>query len=268
MTIETLDIAATHRKRASGFEWKAEGEGLFRAVIATFNVVDKDGEVTRPGAFPNGKEIPISAYGHTSWDGALPVGMATIGSDQKIAWVDGRFFLDTAAGLDTYKVQKALGPMGEWSYGFRATKVSTDEAELAQFPGAWRILEQVDVFEASPVLLGAGVGTGTLWVKSASLPLADHFERVLAEVNGWKTRVSELASLRAKEGRVLSAANRERLATVRDALKDAQGPMAEAVKGIDALLEETEPSRDDGKALQQLLLDAHLEIIERGLRVA
>src|SRR6267143_465037 len=126
------------RKALTDFEWKGD-KGSFKATIATFNVVDKDGDVTFPGAFPIGKQIPISAYGHTSWEGALPVGMGVVGADEKTAWIDGKFFTDTTAGLDTYKTVKNLGPLGEWSYGFNPRKTSTSgDPEMADYAAAFR----------------------------------------------------------------------------------------------------------------------------------
>jgi hypothetical protein len=160
-------VAAPARKTFR-FEWKDGTEpGSFRATLATFLVVDKDGDVTFPGAFPAGKEIPISAYGHASWMGALPVGKGVIGADDKIAWVDGKFFTDTVAGADTYKTVKQLGKLGEWSYGYDPTKeLGPTDSAMAEYPGAQRGLVKLEVYEASPVLLGAGVGTGTTAIKS------------------------------------------------------------------------------------------------------
>ena len=36
-------------------------EGTFEAVFATFNVVDRDGDVTKPGAFRDGQKVRINA---------------------------------------------------------------------------------------------------------------------------------------------------------------------------------------------------------------
>jgi hypothetical protein len=226
----------------------ADETGSFKATIATFNVVDKDGDVTFPGAFPAGKEIPISAYGHQSWYGALPVGKGIIGADEKSAWVEGAFFTDTTPGADTYKTAKNLGPLMEWSYGYDPTdSVGPEDARLAghaEYAGASRGLVKVTPFEASPVLLGAGVMTGTEWVKSMNSPYSDHAETVLAAVKTWFERSRELAALRKKEGRVLSDANRTRLASLADALDTVLGD-------VRTLLSETDPN--SGKAARELV---------------
>ena len=42
-------------------ELKIDGDaGAFRATIATLNVIDKDGDVTVPGAFRKGQEVRIA----------------------------------------------------------------------------------------------------------------------------------------------------------------------------------------------------------------
>jgi hypothetical protein len=164
------------RKALAAVEFKQGGpEGAFKARIATLNVVDKEGDVTLPGAFPVGKEVIVSAYMHTSWGGALPVGKGVIAADDEAAWIDGQFFMDTTNGLDTYKTVKALGKAQEWSYGYDVLDSSVNAKDLEPYAGGKRILKSMDVFEASPVLVGAGVNTATESIKSA------HRARVLVD---------------------------------------------------------------------------------------
>lgn len=141
--------------------FKAEGdEGQFRAVFSTLNVVDHDGDVTLPGAFADGEKVRISYWGHR-W-GDLPVGRGEIHADEKEAWVDGKFFLDTEGGRETYNTVKGLGELQEWSYGFDVLERADGEleGEPVQF------LKRVKVHEVSPVMLGAGVGTRTTAIKA------------------------------------------------------------------------------------------------------
>jgi hypothetical protein len=73
-------------KQLASVEVKAADQGIARAVFSRFHVVDHDGDWTEPGAFQDGTEVPVSAFGHSSWTGALPVGRATIHSDREKAW--------------------------------------------------------------------------------------------------------------------------------------------------------------------------------------
>lgn len=152
-------------------EIKDADQGLVTAVFATLGVVDSDGDVTVDGAFEDGAQVRISAYGHQSWMGALPVGKGTIRVVGKEAVLDGQFFLDTTAGRDTFTVVKELGPMQEWSYGYDAAEFSFGEQDGQRV----RFLQKQIVHEVSPVMLGAGVGTRTLTAKSATKgPIRSH----------------------------------------------------------------------------------------------
>jgi hypothetical protein len=153
-----------HKSTTGPIHIKSDEQGTFSAVFATFNVIDKDGDVTEPGAFIEGQEVVISAYQHTSWQGALPVGMGKIRQTATEAIVDGKFFLDTTEGLNTYRTVKHLSSRGkgEWSYGF-----DVKDAAPGKFEGKdVQFLRSLDTHEVSPVLIGAGVNTRTLDMKS------------------------------------------------------------------------------------------------------
>lgn len=142
---------------------KNAAKGEVSAVFSTFNVVDLDGDVTLPGAIKDGAEVVISAYGHTSHGGALPVGKGVIRTTDTEATLHGQFFMDTAAGRETFAVVKQLGPLQEWSYSLNDVKAHSGEFGSQQV----RFLESIFVKEVSPTLLGAGVNTRTLSVKAA-----------------------------------------------------------------------------------------------------
>jgi hypothetical protein len=143
-------------------EIKDAAKGQVSAVFATFNVIDGDGDVTLPDAFEDGAEVVISSYQHTSWGGSLPVGKGTIRTTKAEAIMDGRFFMDTTSGRDTFTVVKQLGPRQQWSYGY-----DTIDSDRGTFDGQEvRFLKRQLVHEVSPVLVGAGVNTRTLAVKA------------------------------------------------------------------------------------------------------
>jgi HK97 family phage prohead protease len=148
-------------KALIGLKIENADEGTFSAVFAKFDVIDHDGDVTVPGAFTDGEEVRISAYNHQSWKGALPVGKGIIRQTDTEAIVEGKFFLDTAAGRDTFEVAKQMGDLQEWSYGY-----DTLEEEPGTKDGrAVNFLKRQKVHEVSPVILGAGIETRTLALK-------------------------------------------------------------------------------------------------------
>jgi phage head maturation protease len=150
------------QKSLSHVEIKSADRGEFSAVFSTFNVVDSDGDLTMPGAFEDGAEVLISSYGHTSWQGALPVGKGAIRQTKSEAICDGQFFMDTTHGRDTFAVVKALGGGQQWSYGFDVLDSEPGKHDGRQV----KVLKKLKVHEVSPVLIGAGVNTRTLAVKS------------------------------------------------------------------------------------------------------
>jgi hypothetical protein len=146
------------------FAIKSEPRGEVEAVFSTFNVVDKDGDWTLPGAFTDGAEVLISAYGHSSWGGQLPVGKGVIKTTATDARLVGKFFLETQGGRDTFATIRALGGLAQYSYGFDILEKGELTDELRQ-RGVRRVLPKLKVHEVSPVLLAAGVGTRTVATK-------------------------------------------------------------------------------------------------------
>lgn len=150
-------------KSLSGVEIKSVDRGEVEAVFSTFNVIDKDGDVTFPGAFTEGEQVVISGWKHSLWSGAMPVGTGTIRTTRNEAVLQGQFFMDTAAGREHFGVVKGLGARQEWSYGFDVLH----KPETVSFGGRKaNALRKLKVHEVSPVWEGAGIGTRTLAVKA------------------------------------------------------------------------------------------------------
>jgi hypothetical protein len=91
-----------------------EVQGTASAIISRFGLVDADQDLTLPGALRNGVKVPVSHYGHQSWSGALPVGLATVHADAQVATASIEFFLHIQAGRDHFEVIKASA---SWANG-------------------------------------------------------------------------------------------------------------------------------------------------------
>lgn len=188
-------------------EIKDEDRGEIEAVVATLGVIDRDGDIIRPGAIKSGTKVKVSAYRHEAMYGARPVGAGTIAVEDNRAVFRGRLFLKTAEARETFEVLKELGADQEWSFGYiiKGHEVP-DEAERKQ--GAYRILTKLEPIEVSPVLMGAGLGTGTRSVKEANLEreearAAEEAARLEAE------QAAADATQRAAEAEALAAQTRE-----------------------------------------------------------
>lgn len=236
----------TNVKALSRVEIKDADKGEITAVFATLNVVDSDGDVTPNGAFENGAKVRISAYGHKSWEGALPVGKGTIRETKTEAILDGRFFMDVPAAAETFAVVKELGEDGlqEFSYGYDPVEYSFGEFEGQQV----RFLNKLKVHEVSPVLLGAGVGTRLLTAKSG-LKFVDNVEAVLADLESLHVRASEVVALRAEKGKSLAPESSEVLARI-----------AEQAKRFEALL--TQPATDPDTSEWDVLYEQSIALIQ------
>lgn len=239
--------------KTASVELKVSDEGVIEAAFAQLNVIDHDGDVTLPGAFPT-KDVAMSAFGHASWDGALPVGRGTITEEGDWAVFRGRLFMDTTHGRDAYGTLKGLQELAEFSYGYSVTDSAPGVFEGKNV----RLLKSLDPFEVSHVLKGAGLGTHLRAIKSGGpgtdLPYAEHTDRVRAEVEAFLKRTDDRAEWRAKEGRQLSAANRASLASLLESIRSF-GSIADE---LEAFLAATDPQKaaDAEKALAQAFEDA------------
>ncbi len=224
----------TKTYRVTDFEWKASDdapEGSFRATFATFNVMDHHGDITLPGAFENGKVVPIGAYQHAM--SQLPIGSGVLGSDEKSAWVDGQFFLDTPAGNTTHAVLKRLTDEIEFSYIFTPEEASfEDEFTIGDetFHDV-RVLKEIDVWSVDPVLRGAGIGTGIESIKSlGTKTFADHAGELATAVGEFIERAESRHEMRAKDGRHYSADDREQLESLATEMASFDARLADVLR--------------------------------------
>lgn len=144
-----------------------KGEGI--AVISTMNVVDKDGDVVQSGAFGNGQTVPmVPAH---NWQ-HVPIGKGRIREEGNEALFP--FKLNMKLGIarawhEALKFDLETPPARqEWSYSFSLLDSGFGEHEGQRV----RFLKSLRVLEVSPVLVGAGVNTRTLALKSQMIPLS------------------------------------------------------------------------------------------------
>lgn len=191
---------------------KADGdEGSIEAVFSTFGIVDRDGDIVEAGAVLNEQPVPM-VWSH-DWTKIIGKGVTSVDAERAI--FKGSFFTQTTAGRDAYETVKAMGDLQEYSWGFRI-----NDADYAERDGQTvRIIKSAELFEVSPVLVGAGRGTGTLSLKHQSF--TDEAEAALSVVQGFVLRARDRKEYRAKDNRPPTTASRERLATIATGLLEA-----------------------------------------------
>lgn len=181
-------------------ELNEKGEGLI--VFATLNVIDSDEDVTLPGAF--GEQVVPIVPAH-DWS-QVPIGKAKIREDGDSALAEIKLNLKTDQGRNWYESLKFdmdnLPPsIQEYSYGYHVVEESKGEHEGREV----RFLKKLKVHEISPVILGAGVGTGTLGLKDQKQSsLEDDIKIVQGCTEKLIKRVASLKQLREKDNRDIS----------------------------------------------------------------
>lgn len=153
----------THETKAAitGVEIKDEIKGTVEVQFATYNEIDKHGDITKAGAFTDGAEVLVSGHNHAVWGGQPPVGKGVI-RDTAVGPVGQlQYFMNTTAGREAFETVKATGSLQQWSYGFDVVESEPGESEGKSV----RILKKMAVHEISPVTIGAGNSTRTLAVK-------------------------------------------------------------------------------------------------------
>jgi hypothetical protein len=156
-------------RKAFVLEIKDADKGHVTAVIATLNVVDRDGDVILPGAVPNGSRIKISEYSHDIIeDGMLPAGKGKLYERANQLVMEGEYFLEASRGREAFLTVKAMGEDSEWSIGFLKRVQLAPMTDEWRERGARRLIKKMVPLEASPVLLGAGIDTYTVATKEAN----------------------------------------------------------------------------------------------------
>lgn len=226
------------------------GEG--EAVIATLNVVDKDGDLTLKGAFGEGqtvKMIPAHNWSH------VPLGKATIHEVGQEVIAKFKLNLDVEAAREWHAALlfdlKEGESIQEWSYGFT---IEESEQSVEGTDTRVRILKKLKVHEISPVIIGAGEGTRTLSIKNEKHggTLAEHLSETLTAVEQVVERCAEVKALRVDDGRDLSDDRRDQIKQIGKQLVNLN-EVAELIIKVLADKSEETPDETDQKQAEQLM---------------
>ena len=136
-------------------ELKEDGDTRYiEAVFSLFDTIDRDNDVTKANSLRTGytgNKVPL-VWNH---DWSKVIGRGIIETDNQKAVFKG-YFLNTEAGKEAYETVKAMQDMQQFSYGFQVLKSSKGthiDSKGEEVPV--RVLEDVKVWEVSPVLVGS-----------------------------------------------------------------------------------------------------------------
>jgi HK97 family phage prohead protease len=227
-----------------------DGPGWLEGYGSTFGNTDRDNDVIAKGAFaasiPDFIRHGFMPVGH-NWTGLSVATIEDAHEDDHGLFLRAQFH-STPEAQNARTVTRERMERGKsvgLSIGFRVTPGASERRD-----DGVRIIKGADLYEVSIVTVPANALATTLAIKSG-LPLADQSEQVLAACQEMVKRLGSLAELRRKEGRVLSATNRDRLAQHLELHRQ----MADELQGM---LAATAPQKalDDGAARRWSLLVA------------
>jgi len=227
-------------------ELKEDGDKRYiEAVFSLFDTIDSDNDVTKANALRSGytgNKVPL-VWNH---DWSKVIGRGIIETDNQKAVFKG-YFLNTEAGKEAYNTVKEMQDMQQFSYGFQVMKSSKGthiDSKGEEVPV--RVLEDVKVWEVSPVLVGAQQNSFVQALKSGLEPVDDEIKAEmeistepevssetdasisksqqglrlgeqavasLEELKAFTERIEDLASLRNSEKKTLSSKSTEMIST-------------------------------------------------------
>lgn len=148
--------------------------GTFEAIVACFGNVDRGGDRMKKGSFARtlkDRGLPPIIWSH-NWD-IPPIGTVEEAVENNSGLrIKGRLFVgedeDSPVARQVYTAMKAkdgngMSPLREFSFGYEAVASKGEEVEGEEI----RVLEDVELFEVGPTLVGMNPATQLLAVKSA-----------------------------------------------------------------------------------------------------
>ena len=229
---------------------QAADEGVIEAMVSCFGNVDYANERVMPGAFKASlaRKLPKGCWAH-DWKQIVAKTLDARETDEGLV-VRAQFNLETQRGREAFSDVKG-GYVDEFSIGYRVIKDSVEEKSGV------RELHELELYEFSPVLVGANSETALLSVKTQDLPndpdtLANQVENWLAfgtQLVNRFTAIRDLRKKEKKEGRVISSANRARISACIDSMSALQDE-------LQTLLKMSEPKAD-----QTLILRAEADFL-------
>jgi len=135
--------------------------GVVTALVSCFGNVDRAKEMVMPGAFTQSlqKKLPKGVVSH-DWTKPCAKALEAYETPEGLV-IKAQFNLDTQAGAEAFSNIKG-GYLDEWSIGYEVIKASYDKK------AGVRHLDELRLYEFSPVLLGMNEATATLSTKNAA----------------------------------------------------------------------------------------------------
>ncbi len=241
-----------------------EVEGKVEAVFSVFNEMDSDGDVVTPNAIKSGYgDKGVAMVWAHDWKDVI--GRGEIVQDDNQATFKGQFIMDTERGRDAFNTVKAMGDLQQWSFGYEVL-----DSEMGMFSKDGetemevRYLNDVKVWEVSPVLVGANQNTSTVAVKddkkenTKGLRFNEEVDELLIKLSAVLKRAKELTALRISKEKTLSESSTDVLEELQDSLQEVFQDIGTLLDVAGAKEDEEEEQLDD----TTLLLETERVLME------
>jgi HK97 family phage prohead protease len=208
------------RKSFAEVKWDdlSTGSGSFEGYASVAGVLDSGGDIVEHGAFlkdlPDFLQHGFIGLGH-DWDG-LPIGtVSEAHEDDHGLFLRGEYHTTPEAqqarqvAIERQQRGKSVG----LSIGF---KINGPEGKSMDEDGHRR-LKSLKLYEVSQVNVPMLRPAGLTSVKSET-PFSEHGTRVLGDLTDYLARAQDRLELSVKEGRTLSAANRQKLVNMLESM--------------------------------------------------
>lgn len=289
---KTIDVAAREFKVGD-----TTGNGGLAGYASTFGDLDSCGDIVMPGAY----SATLPAFLRDGWLGADhnwdfddQIGYWTAANeDEHGLYVEAAFY-GTPDGQKVRQIvneRLAAGKSVNLSIGYvveaaemvsgaDARQFLRDPQQAAQLDDAdqVRLLKKISLYEVSVVSVPALASAAVTGAKSdkdmahAAMPFADQLQTALAAIEETKRRAIAINELRVKEGRQLSGANRDRLASMLESMKACMADVQELLDATDPAAKQADPEVEAkaeqtaaAQAIEQLLAQLQIEEIRQSL---
>lgn len=251
------------KHKSTPIHFKASGEeGVIEAIVSVFGNVDSYGEAVMPGAFAKSlaNKLPKGVWAHEwsdpicttiearelmPYDPMLPDSIKGLGG----LYVKMQFYPDIQDSWEAYlKIKNGL--YDEFSIGYSVKNYQIVDGIIQ--------LTELDLYEYSPVLIGANRLTALLSVKSA-LPFSEDLHGMMQDLQRFADRVNDRKEHRLKAGRVFSSANVDALTGIAETLDGISAATKEEATAIRSMIEAASPQKSASVEMQMLQLQMKLK---------
>jgi|TARA_B100001250_G_scaffold252670_1_gene217285 HK97 family phage prohead protease len=213
-----------------------EVEGKVEAVFSVFNEIDSDNDVVLPNSIKSGYgDRGVAMVWAHDWKDVI--GRGEIVSDENKATFKGQFIMDTERGRDAFNTVKAMGDLQQWSFGYEVLDSENGTFTKDGTDIDVRYLKDVQVWEVSPVLVGANQNTETVSVKEQNIEdentgtrFNEDVDELLTKLSAVLKRAKALTALRLSKEKTLSEGSTAVLSELQDSIQ-------EVYQDIDTLLD-------------------------------